>query len=451
MFHNLKDIYFGLQLKRLKMTESSEEILGPLNLSTDKSVQITELLFPSTKLVQCLFCDKTFKFSSEKHEYLAHLYLNHRLIVGDEDDVAIFHDYLIYWREKFGGNIEKITEFCTIMVMDQMPDGTPSKNEKYYLLCDVTPEDNELRQKLRKKRLELVLSQHQYERTDDQFHRSCLFCREATQPTRFEFIMHLYGKHFLQLGKPENLVFIDELIDTVERKLDQLDCIFCEKRFKDRSTLKEHMRKKGHKRINPDNKSYDRFFLMNYQYQQGSENRKFTKKAHKRNELEPNATEDTRSDSDSNWSDWEGDEPVVTCLFCTHKNNDFANLLQHMKTEHTIDFRKETENMSFYDRVKIVNFVRRKVYMLHCIKCDEAFTQAVEFQNHLKTKNHCSLGNRESWSLPQYFFPTYEDDAFLCNLEADLEAVDDSSIVILSEDPPISVNLHAEALSKEQK
>ena len=43
-----------------------------------------------------------------------------------------------------------------------------------------------------------------------------------------------------------------------------LICIFCEKKFKDRNVLKEHMRKKLHKRINPNNKEYDKYYIQNY-------------------------------------------------------------------------------------------------------------------------------------------------------------------------------------------
>ena len=43
-----------------------------------------------------------------------------------------------------------------------------------------------------------------------------------------------------------------------------LQCLFCEKLFKDRTVLKDHMRKKQHKKINPKNKEYDRFYIINY-------------------------------------------------------------------------------------------------------------------------------------------------------------------------------------------
>ena len=39
-------------------------------------------------------------------------------------------------------------------------------------------------------------------------------------------------------------------------------CLYCEGVFKDRITLKEHMRKKQHKKINPNNTEYDRYIYI---------------------------------------------------------------------------------------------------------------------------------------------------------------------------------------------
>lgn len=257
------------------MAESTEKIstiIGPLNFTPDPTATILSAPSISKKTinVQCLLCDKLYTFYAEKDDYLAHLYLEHRLVIADEEQVAIFDEYLTYWRERFAGDVTKLPEYCTTMLMDQLPDGTPAKEEKYYLLCDVLPQDNELRRKLHEKRLQSAMTQHQFERTDTSFERVCLYCRDVVGPTRSAYLEHLFSKHFLQLGKSENLVYVDELIETVQDKMDKLICLFCEKEFKDRPTLKEHMRKKGHKRINPDIKSYDRFFLMNYKYEKQS-------------------------------------------------------------------------------------------------------------------------------------------------------------------------------------
>lgn len=328
----------------------------------------------------------------------------------------------------------------------------------------MTPNDNEIRQKLRKKRLELALAQHQFERTDNKFERSCLFCRDVPGSTRRLYIEHLFSKHFMQLGKPENLVFIDELLDIVHQKLENLICLFCEKTFKDRSTLKEHMRKKGHKRINPDNKNYDRFFLI--YYQNATTNYHQRKKIHSKayikvdnNQINLNKSSIFERDNDSNWSDWEEDDQDITsihCLFCDEENDDFTKLKIHIKHSHGIDFDQLTESMSFYDKVKIVNFVRRKMYTLECITCYERFKATSELYEHLKEKNHYSLGNEKDWNIPQYFFSTFEDDLFLCHLDdfniedENCVAVTESDhITIYSEDTTVAINLAAEALCKE--
>lgn len=284
----------------------------------------------------------------------------------------------------------------------------------------------------------------------DSYERNCLFCRDVVKCTRRNFIEHLFSKHFLQLGKPDNLVFIDQLINTVHTKLDTLICLFCEKKFKDRPTLKEHMRKKGHKRINPENQNYDHFFLIYYQKQsQFKKTKKPDDKLLDKLHFNRSSRETTLlDDSDSNWSDWEGEAMDVTCLYCPHKDMDFVKLKNHMTVEHKIDFDKETERMSFYDRVKIVNFVRRKMFIKECLTCNEVFVKRIDLQNHLSQQCHHSLGHPDDWNLPQYFFPTYEDDAFLCFL--DDETTSTNETVVLSEDHTFNINLDAEALSREQ-
>ena len=70
--------------------------------------------------------------------------------------------------------------------------------------------------------------------------------------------------HNFNVGQPDNLVFINEFLDKIEAKLEQLVCLYCEKVFKSRDVLKEHMRKKGHKKLNPKNKMWDKYYLVNY-------------------------------------------------------------------------------------------------------------------------------------------------------------------------------------------
>lgn len=351
-------------------------------------------------------------------------------------------------------------EYCTTMLWKQKPDGTKTEeDEKYYLLSDVLPKDKQLRNELQKKSIEKVLARHQFERTDENFNRGCLYCRSTEIPTtRYGFVEHLYSKHFLQLGKPENLVFIDELIDFIEGKLTELICVYCEKVFKDRSTLKEHMRKKGHKRINPENKIYDKFFMCNYKMKEAQpkapERRLHNPKVHNRRERE--SEEPTLfNSSDSDWSDWEDREQEIEiiCLFCSHKETEFTAVINHMDKEHQFSFDEKTAALTFYQKVKLVNFIRRKIHLLQCLQCEISCDSLENLLKHMKSSNHLHC-NQTDFDKPEFFFPTFEDDSFLCHLdnfnENDDETSDDSGAVVISEDRITVANEAAEMLSREK-
>lgn len=75
---------------------------------------------------------------------------------------------------------------------------------------------------------------------------------------------HISNVHNILLGNPQNLVYIEEMVDKLDKKMKELKCIYCEKTFPDRTILKEHMRKKLHKRINPKTTEYDKYYIVNY-------------------------------------------------------------------------------------------------------------------------------------------------------------------------------------------
>lgn len=346
------------------------------------------------------------------------------------------------------------------MLWKQKPDGTKTEeDEVYYLLSDILPKDKEIRNNIQKKVIEKVLARHQFERTDKNFLRGCLYCRSEVEPTRYEFVEHLFSKHFLQLGKPENLVFIDELIDFIEEKLTSLICIYCEKVFKDRPTLKEHMRKKGHKRINPENKAYDRYFMCNYKMKETQpklQERKFyNPKSALKTQMKKSAEEPTIFDSDdSDWSDWEDrdQEIKIMCLFCSHKNIEFDSLICHMNETHKFDFADVTKSSSFYQKVKLVNFIRRKVHLKQCLSCENSCESVEELLQHMTESDHLRC-NENDFEKPEFFFPTFEDDSFLCHLDNFIdeeEMSDDSGAVVISEDRIAIVNEAAEMLSREK-
>jgi len=77
-----------------------------------------------------------------------------------------------------------------------------------------------------------------------------LFCRTTFQSVPHSNLFdHMAFEHNFSVGKPDNLVYTNELLDLLEDKLERMVCIYCEKTFKSREVLKEHMRKKNHKKI----------------------------------------------------------------------------------------------------------------------------------------------------------------------------------------------------------
>lgn len=340
------------------------------------------------------------------------------------------------------------------MLLNQLPDGTPSKDEKYFLLSDIDKEDADLRSELARKELNIILKQHQFELTDNTFKRGCIFCREIIEPTRADFVNHLYNKHSLQLGKPENLIFIDSLFDQIEHQMENLVCLFCEKVFKDRQTLKEHMRKKGHKLINPSNKLYDKYFMVNYSKDKPKSTNKKSRTGKSVKQVKDAKPEESDGDSDSSdWSDWKENSQLLVCLFCDEKCSSYDAIKGHMKNgKHEFDLEKAFTDRSFYEKIKMINYIRRQIINNRCTFCQTKHSTKEELRVHLDTEKHCALETtrEDPWNQPEFFFPTFEDDALLYFIEEDTN-VDNNDVCVFSEDTKIIANPVAESLSREQK
>ncbi|XP_075980581.1 zinc finger protein 277 [Anticarsia gemmatalis] len=400
------------------MSVKEKEFFGPLTLHQRKE---NPSIFKSQEASECgcVLCDETFSLPVSEQSLLTHLYMEHRLVIADVNQIADLKEYLRYWGFRFKDH--NLPYFCTTLLLDNKPDGTKSKNEEYFLLSDVLPEDKELRTNLQQSRLEKLLQRHQFEREDTNFVKECLFCRQKTTTTRAHYLNHLYEKHNFHIAKPDNLIFIDELVDLIQSKLESLQCIFCEGNFKDRSILKEHMRKKGHKRINPENKEYDKYFLVHYI---GDKEPKKNYKPHKKyTPVRNNDVEnDSNVDSDPEWSEWtEENGPLITCLLCEHTETEYDIILDHMRLQHEFSFFKATESMDFYQKVKIVNYIRRQVHLKQCLSCETKFDDSKNLEKHIKDMKHFVL-RKEMWDQPEYYFPTYEDDLFLCFIEDEDES-----------------------------
>lgn len=381
-------------------------VLEPLKLNYhDSSSEAMD-----NKYCTCIFCDETFNNVGEKlgeNELLKHLLIFHKFVIADTNLITDLSVYVQYWKKRFQD--QPITDFCTVINTNTDKNDTAPK-EQYYLLCDILPEDKEIRQKLQKSKLENILKQQQSEREDSLFSQDCLFCAYHLEGNRADLFTHMATEHGFNIGHSDNVVFVREFLEKLKEKLDNLQCLHCEKTFKDRPTLKEHMRKKLHRKINPKNKSYDKYYVINYlELGKNWEN------------LEADEDITVVDDSDEIWDDWTDEAGAqAMCLFCEFSSCLEEKLKSHMLELHDFDLQRIQKTHTFYQQVKIINYIRRQIHQCVCIACQERFQNKTLLLDHMHERAHTNyIPCQADWDQPQYFFPTYENDNLLYLLNDD--------------------------------
>uniref|UniRef100_A0A915JQY8 ZN622/Rei1/Reh1 zinc finger C2H2-type domain-containing protein n=1 Tax=Romanomermis culicivorax TaxID=13658 RepID=A0A915JQY8_ROMCU len=247
----------------------------------------------------------------------------------------------------------------------------------------------QIRQRLAMRRLEEVLACQQRERQDQTFFRSCLFCRYQAAGNRAKLIHHLYMIHHLNLGSPDNLVFVNEYLDILDRKL--------------------------RKEVNPNNDYYDKFYVINY-----------LELGKKWIEVLAEDFEDTMP----TFMDSEEEE-----------EDEFSQFWCLISADHGFDLKQEVKDLSlsFYERVKFVNYIRACCHDYRCFTCgkDDLHSWAA-LSKHLSQKTapqqlqHASrVPDRKLWDKDEFLIPTFENDALLCRLDdladGDEDADDDDA------------------------
>ncbi|XP_037577358.1 zinc finger protein 277-like isoform X1 [Dermacentor silvarum] len=389
-----------------------------------------------TTEVACIFCDIVFLVdkTSNFQNLLTHLLNAHKFVITDFTGVADPQGYFAYWKERFR-EIADIREVC-VAVKTNSGENDVGTSEFYFLLSDKLPEDDAIRRKLRKSKLDDVLASQELERSDTSFKRTCLFCKQIFTENRAALLNHMAHDHNFSVGRPDNLVYVEEFLDVLEDKLNKLLCLYCEKTFKDWQTLKEHMRKKQHKKINPRNRAYDKYYVINYTEHGGLEL--------------PDQDEDVEpvNDKPDEFEDWEdeSEETSLICLMCSEAYASIPTITRHMKDIHKFDFTKMRESLGFYQQVKVINYLRKQVYLNSCFVCSEKFRCHYQLLSHLSSNVHDNnVINKSCWDQPQFYFPTYENDQLLCALEDENLLEDSADEVIVPEDcvPPDSCVLEA--------
>ncbi|KAF3855400.1 hypothetical protein F7725_023455 [Dissostichus mawsoni] len=119
-------------------------------------------------------------------------------------------------------------------------------------------------------------------------------------------------------------------------------CLYCEKTFRDKTTLKDHMRKKAHRRINANNSE-----------SWGKRGRRFRAKTTVR---------------------WWTMETMIGRTGSLIPSQLFVS--SAIIRGSWLDLHKlRTElNLRFYDQVKLVNFLRRQLHQSRCYGCQETFS-----------------------------------------------------------------------------
>lgn len=150
-----------------------------------------------------------------------------------------------------------------------------------------------------------------------------------------------------------------------------LQCLYCEKTFRDKTTLRDHMRKKSHRRINASNREYDRFYVINYLVKRAlAAPRLAAPPAHLLSSVSPQELgktwEEVQSEDDGepvedeheeyeprpgrptpapplspasllhrDWSDWRAPPLAAVCLFCHHQSETMELIYAHMEVQAT--------------------------------------------------------------------------------------------------------------------
>ncbi|KAB1276515.1 Zinc finger protein 277, partial [Camelus dromedarius] len=406
---------------------SKDCILEPLSLPESPGGTTSLEGSPS---VPCIFCEEHFPVD-EQDKLLKHMIIEHKIVIADVKLVADFQRFEF----RFGARETPVLIPVLMFYLWNLGQIPPNHSEG--MRRDHRKQSTSIQQLLHNPVGEKeILEQQQQERNDNNFHGICMFCNEEFLGNRSVLLNHMAREHAFNIGLPDNIVNCNEFLCILQKKLDNLQCLYCEKTFRDKNTLKDHMRKKQHRRINPKNREYDRFYVINY-----------LELGKSWEEVQLEDDRELLDHQEDDWSDWEEHPVSAVCLFCEKQAETIEKLCVHMEDAHEFDLLKIKSELglNFYQQVKLVNFIRRQIHQCKCYGCHEKFKSKADLRTHMEETKHTSLlPEREIWDQPQYYFPTYENDTLLCTLsdsESDLTAQEQNgNIAIISED---TSKLHA--------
>ncbi|XP_011408983.1 PREDICTED: zinc finger protein 277-like, partial [Amphimedon queenslandica] len=224
---------------------------SPAFVSTRRHQILRPLLFPESQStdmscfyeeekdlpIPCLLCEMEFINSdpaivsesctiktkkekdSARQRFLYHLLTEHNIVIHGTENITSFKCYAKYWKQRLLSlPHERLSDIFPVIQTN--PETRNDLPERYFLFNDSVPEDKDLREFLRMKRLEALLELQHFERTDNNFKRLCLFCHETFTGNRSVLLEHLFESHSFRIGKPDNIVMIDKFLDSLQEKLE---------------------------------------------------------------------------------------------------------------------------------------------------------------------------------------------------------------------------------------
>uniref|UniRef100_A0A7E4W6X2 C2H2-type domain-containing protein n=1 Tax=Panagrellus redivivus TaxID=6233 RepID=A0A7E4W6X2_PANRE len=359
----------------------------------------------------CLSCLEFFDLPDDMAKFADHLLVTHKIVVKEIELIVDPKRYIEHWRQRFAKEpIEKIFPKLVPVEGDQYH----GKVDHYYQLSEEIPEDYSLRQRLAMRRLEEALSCQQRERDEVSFSMQCIFCRYVARGNRAKLIHHLYMIHHLNLGSPDNLVFVHEYLEHLREKLLRNECIYCEKVFSDRNVLMDHMRKRNHREVNPKNDYYDKFYIINY-LELGK--RWLDVLAEDFEDTMPSFQDSDDEEEDLEWHEWQEDNTDedqlrVICLFCDDSHDKVAPLLAHLNDRHKFDLIGyiEKEKLDTYGRMKLINHLRKEIFNTPNFRAKVQAADGV-----------VEIPAREKWDTEEDLVPMFANDHLLWMLESYLD------------------------------
>ena len=247
---------------------------------------------------------------------------------------------------------------------------------------------------------------------------TCPVCTKLPPSPRAEVFAHMLARHGLDLGDPTRLVDVPTLLATMADRLAQCRCLCCERQFPSQAVLRKHMKHKRHYRLSLVNPAYQRFFLASYEPTPesavppapatGSRD-----SAGKRDEDEGEEGGDDEDDDDEGFDDglFVVDAEPTPCLFCDTLCESAPAMAQHCAAQHGFDLAATVRalGLSFYDTVKLVNYVRHCAARGECPTCHACFGTPRAAAEHLARSGHSNIAPHapavRPWDAAQYLLP----------------------------------------------